>query len=381
MIFKIIQGKEIHVLNRQVNYDELLAFVRSAFKKLPQNFMLSYVDAEGDSIALTSQSDIDILYLSHSKSTGLKITIEEIIKADSSSDSFNDLEEDKPAPVAEPKVEKVPEPVDIAGLVQSRLNEIIPEITKQVAEQVTSSIRKSQIKSEAPPCEAPKKPSVVHDRVTCDGCGMFPIVGHRYKCVICHNFDFCEACEDKGNHPHAFLKIRQPAQAPKVLVASMDDSERDGLEINGRFMDVGMLKGLAKSFIPNFPQAFGKFKECFQRRHGCASEPMKEEKKEPMKEEKREEPVKDQEVEDILQNMFKEESPKRKVEEPVPKIPEPEVPKPVSEPCESTQVALAYELEQLFDQDFFKMLKFVKRYPGMNREELVEKYLCSQERK
>ena len=133
MIFKIIQGKEIHVLNRQVNYDELLAFVRSAFKKLPQNFMLSYVDAEGDSIALTSQSDIDILYLSHSKSTGLKITIEEIIKADSSSDSFNDLEEDKPAPVAEPKLEKVPEPVDIAGLIQSRLNEIIPYITKQVA--------------------------------------------------------------------------------------------------------------------------------------------------------------------------------------------------------------------------------------------------------
>lgn len=55
-------------------------------------------------------------------------------------------------------------------------------------------------------------------------------------------------------------------------------------------------------------------------------------------------------------------------------------PKPASEPCESTQVALAYELEQLFEQDFFKMLKFVKRYPNLGRDELVEKYLCTQHR-
>ena len=118
------------MLNRQVNYDELLAFVRSAFKKLPENFMLSYIDGEGDSIALTSQSDIEILYLNHSKTSSLKITIEEIHRADSIADSFGELEEEKPAPVepkVEPKVEeKVPEPVDIASLVQSRLNEIIP---------------------------------------------------------------------------------------------------------------------------------------------------------------------------------------------------------------------------------------------------------------
>ena len=52
----------------------------------------------------------------------------------------------------------------------------------------------------------------VHKKVTCDGCKMTPIVGIRYKCTICPNFDFCENCEKKlsEKHGHPFLKIRKP---------------------------------------------------------------------------------------------------------------------------------------------------------------------------
>lgn len=106
---------------------------------------------------------------------------------------------------------------------------------------------------------------------------MYPIIGHRYKCIICHNFDFCEACEGKGDHPHAFLKIRNPAQAPKVLVATMEDPEREGLEVNGKFLDVGALRGLVQSFIPNIPEAIHRFKNCMRRgRH--QEKPADEEK-------------------------------------------------------------------------------------------------------
>jgi len=50
----------------------------------------------------------------------------------------------------------------------------------------------------------------VHNCVRCDGCGMKPIKGIRYKCTECHNFDYCEACEElnANSHKHAFLKIR-----------------------------------------------------------------------------------------------------------------------------------------------------------------------------
>jgi len=50
----------------------------------------------------------------------------------------------------------------------------------------------------------------VHQGVKCDGCGVKPIVGVRYKCSICHNFDYCEKCEETVDHPHAFLKIKSP---------------------------------------------------------------------------------------------------------------------------------------------------------------------------
>lgn len=50
----------------------------------------------------------------------------------------------------------------------------------------------------------------VHTRISCDGCGVKPIVGVRYKCQTCPNFDLCEKCEASGSHPstHALLKIR-----------------------------------------------------------------------------------------------------------------------------------------------------------------------------
>ncbi len=57
---------------------------------------------------------------------------------------------------------------------------------------------------------------IVHFGVKCDGCGVFPIVGCRYKCATCDNFDYCEECEKKlsEKHNHPFLKIYEPKMKP-----------------------------------------------------------------------------------------------------------------------------------------------------------------------
>ena len=43
----------------------------------------------------------------------------------------------------------------------------------------------------------------------CDGCGMLPMTGWRYKCSICDDYNLCENCEERigGKHNHPFLKI------------------------------------------------------------------------------------------------------------------------------------------------------------------------------
>jgi Zinc finger, ZZ type len=56
---------------------------------------------------------------------------------------------------------------------------------------------------------------VVHTNVSCDGCHMNPIMGDRYQCTICHNYDLCTKCEEGGkltlthqaNHPMTKHKI------------------------------------------------------------------------------------------------------------------------------------------------------------------------------
>ena len=43
----------------------------------------------------------------------------------------------------------------------------------------------------------------------CDGCGMLPIEGYRYKCSICEDYNLCENCEERigKKHDHPFIKI------------------------------------------------------------------------------------------------------------------------------------------------------------------------------
>ena len=46
----------------------------------------------------------------------------------------------------------------------------------------------------------------------CNSCGVKPIVGTRYACSECRNFNFCESCEETVSHEHYFLKVRPPKE-------------------------------------------------------------------------------------------------------------------------------------------------------------------------
>ncbi|XP_073505867.1 sequestosome-1 isoform X2 [Phyllobates terribilis] len=61
----------------------------------------------------------------------------------------------------------------------------------------------------------PENPqNVVHPNVTCDGCEG-PVVGNRYKCLTCPDYDLCSTCEGKGIHKeHNMIMFPTPIPFP-----------------------------------------------------------------------------------------------------------------------------------------------------------------------
>merc|ERR1712233_235666 len=52
----------------------------------------------------------------------------------------------------------------------------------------------------------------VHPGVTCDGCEG-PVLGPRYKCLICPDFDLCGNCEARGLHvQHKMIRLAAPCK-------------------------------------------------------------------------------------------------------------------------------------------------------------------------
>jgi len=95
--------------------------------------------------------------------------------------------------------------------------------------------------------------NVVHERIICNKCD-HPIIGTRFNCTTCKEFDLCETCESSKTHPetHLFLKIRfaLPSQRlyPKIslnLYGDQTTSNRSILTTSGS--QIRKPKILAKS--------------------------------------------------------------------------------------------------------------------------------------
>jgi hypothetical protein len=61
----------------------------------------------------------------------------------------------------------------------------------------------------------------VHRYIRCDCCNMAHIRGTRYRCLVCENFDYCEACYYTANEghddKHAFERIAEEGSTPEPL--------------------------------------------------------------------------------------------------------------------------------------------------------------------
>lgn len=151
---------------------------------------------------------------------------------------------------------------------------LITKIKTEVEEEIMSQSKLSEASKST---FEEKKSQVVHPYIICDGCSMKYIVGNRYKCSVCHDYDLCEKCEAASDHPHPFLKIKNPKQKPLKIMVVMED-DNDSLEVNGNRQPMDGLSELIQQGL-NFTEELMK-----------GMIPKKEEKKEEKKvEEKKEE--------------------------------------------------------------------------------------------
>ena len=111
--------------------------------------------------------------------------------------------------------------------------------------------------------EIEDKNKIIHKNFHCEECRMSPIIGVRYNCKTCENFNYCENCIVKKGveHGHEFNKIEIPIEyegIPSYLLifniftqlkeelnnlnglyfykSSKDDYELDILKINNKFL-------------------------------------------------------------------------------------------------------------------------------------------------
>lgn len=71
---------------------------------------------------------------------------------------------------------------------------------------------------------------ITHYGVECDGCSTYPIVGKRFRCMTCENYDLCEVCENKCVHNHPMMRIMTVQNNQVVDLVETDKSNRRNLD-------------------------------------------------------------------------------------------------------------------------------------------------------
>jgi len=105
----------------------------------------------------------------------------------------------------------------IKNLIRQELESAVPGIFDKLMKEADLLVE------EPVPEEESKEPLVEHAKVECDGCGVAPIMGIRYKCAVCKDFDYCAKCEATLGHDHPFLKIRKAGGAPAMIITVLNE--------------------------------------------------------------------------------------------------------------------------------------------------------------
>jgi len=167
--------RRVALQSTSLEYPRFIELIQNLFDITQDTeLVLKYTDNESDQITIANQDDLNEALISHSGSM-LKLQIQ--AKNNSQPrESFLDL---------------------------------FPTILQSL-----SGIHLNSQRNEQEPPQCKKTAGKFVHRAICDNCQQ-PIVGIRFKCTQCENYDLCEQCEPLPVHPeHSFIKIAKPFPFP-----------------------------------------------------------------------------------------------------------------------------------------------------------------------
>jgi len=199
-------------------YQNLLNFVKETFNFLDERqFYVQFEDDEGDRLTITSETDFEdafscaqqedrkslkIFVMKGSIEDAHNYGVSSVISVSSPSlqSVHGKLQQDQFSQQSQPKVQPLVQPQE--------------QQTKPKKEEFQNNEKSILIENKYDE-KSINDQEMVHSNVTCDNCSRYPIVGARYKCTVCINYDLCSNCEALGTHDitHPLLKIVHPANS------------------------------------------------------------------------------------------------------------------------------------------------------------------------
>lgn len=92
-------------------------------------------------------------------------------------------------------------------MVPSAMRMMVPSAMRRPKQDSVKKVSQTRMRAKSSlscPSSMPQKESTVctyaHIGISCDACGMLPIIGDRYKCTVRDNYDLCSRCHSSRNN-------------------------------------------------------------------------------------------------------------------------------------------------------------------------------------
>lgn len=184
------------------NFESLMTSIEKNYKNDDPNKKYRIKDLKTEKI-IKDQNDFEYLILENYTEKEIKLLISIIDKP-----KIPEYQEERnhisfKSNLILPKQEELSEEEQIKQKIREMVQTKLKVLEQSIIEDISKEIN----------------PIIIHKGINCSICGKKDIVGIRYKCAICPNFNLCENCEENTDHDdnHVLLKIKEPISSEKNL--------------------------------------------------------------------------------------------------------------------------------------------------------------------